>query len=252
MNMQTVDVVILTRNSGKTLGKCLNSVYNNVPINRLTIIDRHSADNTLKTLNEFNARYGNIRIIDSNGSRGSARQTGIENVTTEWFLFVDSDVVLCRDWFKKASEHMCHDVGAIWGVDIPGDIRNALLIKISGWMEKRVFKIRGGCHDILIRTCTVKDIKIPPDLHTLEDAYIKEWITSKSYKIVIDSSAMCRHYKSSEELFSRENSMSMIRELKKSKLVKERLVYAAFFALVWLLQGNRFRKRSNLSENSWL
>jgi hypothetical protein len=54
--------------------------------------------------------------------------------------------------------------------------------KMLQWIEARTFDIRGGCHDILIRYDAVKDIKIPSRLHTLEDAYIKEWIQQKITK----------------------------------------------------------------------
>ncbi len=39
-------------------------------------------------------------------------------------MFVDSDVVLCKNWFKKVSRYIREDVGAIWGVDIPREIKN--------------------------------------------------------------------------------------------------------------------------------
>lgn len=234
-NMQSVDVVVLTRNSEKTIGKCLDSIVKNVPLNRLIIVDGNSTDTTLDAINRFGSKHANIRIIKSNGTRGAARQTGTENVTTEWFMFVDSDVILCEDWFKKASAYVRDGVGAIWGLDIPGDVRNAFLIRILGWMENRVFGIRGGCHDILIRREAVRDIRIPARLHTLEDAYIKEWIVSRGFSVVTDSLAYCRHYKSTGELFSWENSLSVLRELGKIHLMKERLIYAAFFALVWLV-----------------
>ncbi|MFA7396908.1 MAG: glycosyltransferase family A protein [Candidatus Bathyarchaeia archaeon] len=40
---------------------------------------------------------------------------GLSKVTTEWFMFVDSDTLLCRDWFKKAQTDLADGVGAVWG-----------------------------------------------------------------------------------------------------------------------------------------
>jgi glycosyltransferase involved in cell wall biosynthesis len=240
--MEKVDVVMLTKNSESLLDACLKSIYENVPVKRLIVIDAFSTDNTLKILDEFNKKYGNIKIITEKSSRGKARERGIREVETDWFMFVDSDVILCKDWFKKASGYVQEDVGAIWGVDIPGDIRSNLMIKLLQSMETRVFNIRGGCHDILIRHKTVKDINIPSQLHTLEDAYIKEWITAKNYRVIVSYASYCKHYKGMNSLLSKENRLSTIFELKNIRFMKERLVYAALFALIWLLQDAESRK----------
>jgi len=33
-------------------------------------------------------------------------------------MFVDSDIILSRDWFGKAEKYLKSDVGAVWGVNI--------------------------------------------------------------------------------------------------------------------------------------
>jgi glycosyltransferase involved in cell wall biosynthesis len=235
--METVDVILLTKNSDRVLRECLASVYENVPIERLIVVDAFSTDNTLKILGEFNAKYGNVKIIAKAGTRGVARERGIREVRTGWFVFVDSDIVLCRDWFRKARRLVNSRVGAVWGVDVPGDVENSLLVSVLKRMEARVFDIRGGCHDILVRYDSVKDIKIPSQLHTLEDAYIREWITGRGYDVIVSYEAWCRHYKTASGLFSRENASSTILELKNTRLMRERLIYAAIFAFIWFLQG---------------
>jgi glycosyltransferase involved in cell wall biosynthesis len=234
--METVDVVMLTKNSERLLNACLEAVYENVPVNRLIVVDGFSSDNTLRILDRFNKKYGNVKIISERGSRGDARNRGIREVQTEWFAFVDSDVILCKDWFKKASKYVGKNVGAILGIDVPGDVKNRFLVKILQWMEARVYDIRGSCHDALIRYDAVKDIKIPSELHVLEDAYIKEWIAAKEYEVIFSNLSYCRHYKQVNSLLSRENRVSTISELKNFRLVRERLVYAMIFGLVWLLQ----------------
>ena len=51
-----VDVVVLTKNSERVLRECLASVYENVPVKRLIVVDGFSTDNTLKIVNESNKR----------------------------------------------------------------------------------------------------------------------------------------------------------------------------------------------------
>jgi hypothetical protein len=117
---------------------------------------------------------------------------------------------------------------------------NKFLVFMFKWMETRVFNIRGGCHDILIRHDCVKDIKIPSQLHTLEDAYIKDWITAQNYKVVVSHNSWCRHYKTMDSLFSKESIRPAFLELNNIKLVRERLLFAWFFGFGWLLQETGF------------
>ena len=162
-------------------------------------------------------------------------------------MFVDSDVILCRNWFGIASKYIRENVGAVWGVDVPSDVENPYLLKAFEWMEARVFDIRGGCHDILIRKSAVGDIKIPNELHTLEDAYIKEWIEGRGYEVIVSHAAYCRHYKTMGNLLSKENRISTILELKNMKLVRERLIYAAVFGLMWLVRDSGSRSEKEYS-----
>jgi glycosyltransferase involved in cell wall biosynthesis len=244
---EKVDVVMLTRNSERWLSECLESVYKNVPVNRLIVIDGYSTDRTLEILGEFNKEHGNVKIIIQNGSRGNARARGIREVSTEWFMFVDSDVVLSEDWFERANRLTANDIGAVWGVDILGDMANKFAVFIFKWMETRVFNIRGGCHDILIRRDCVKDIQIPKHLHTLEDAYIKDWIKTKNYKVIISYDSYCRHYKSMNSLFSKESILPAFFELRNMKLVRERLLFAWIFGFGWFLQEIGFNGKKTVN-----
>jgi glycosyltransferase involved in cell wall biosynthesis len=242
--MEKVDVVMLTKDSERWLEDCLKSVYENVPVNRLIVIDGFSTDGTLGIIEKFNRKHGNVKVIQEKGSRGKARERGVREVETDWFMFVDSDVILCEDWFRKAWKYIHDDVGAVWGADVPGDIENSFLRMIFQCIEARVFNIRGGCHDMLVRYEAVKNIKIPEELHTLEDAYIKEWIKAKGFNVLVSFEAYCKHYKEMSNLLSRENRLSTISELKRIKFMKERLLYASLFAFAWFLQEIWSRNKS--------
>ena len=103
--MESVDVVLLTKNSEKVLEECLASVYANVPVNQLIVVDGYSNDKTLEILNHYNQKHGNVKVFFDRGTRATAREKGIRQVKTEWFMFVDSDVVVCKDWYPKRSAH---------------------------------------------------------------------------------------------------------------------------------------------------
>src|SRR5512147_3068855 len=125
-----VDVVLLTKNSQRKLLECIESIYRNVPVAQLIVVDGYSTDDTLAILEGFNNKYCNVKIIFDKGTRATARQKGIEAVKTAWFVFVDSDVVLCRDWFKKAQKYVAADVGAVWGIEVWSTIQNPKTLKL--------------------------------------------------------------------------------------------------------------------------
>lgn len=195
--MQPIDVVVLTKDSEHLLDKCLASVYKNVPVKNLIIVDGFSTDHTLKIISEVNEVHGNVKVLKVNGSRARAREKGIRQVSTDWFMFVDSDVILGREWFKKAEKNLKSDVGAVWGVniDVVPNVKNKRVLKLQSLIAKQCFSLRGGMHDTLIRHEAVEDIKIPEQLHAYEDAYIIKWIEKKGYKTVVGDEVYCLHYK---------------------------------------------------------
>ncbi len=239
--MDAIDVVMLTKNSEHLLDECLTSIYNNVPIRQLIIIDGFSTDNTLKVLEKFSKKYGNVKIIMEKGSRAVARERGIGEVETEWFMFADSDVVLCKDWFKKAEKHIDKNVGAVWGlnIDIIPNIKNKLFLKSLALVARECFNLRGGMHDTLIRSETVKDIKIPEELHAYEDAYIISWIKKKHWKVIIGDDLYCLHFRPQDDWSLKESLSLAILDLKCGIVHSHIFRYAfyyPFFIFYWFLQ----------------
>ena len=192
---ESIDVAVLTLNSERLLKECLNSVYANIPVHNLIVIDGFSTDSTEAIVKQFKKKYGNVIFIKEKGTRGSARQTAIEWVKTDWFMFVDSDVILSRDWFVNAQKFMKQDVGAVWGIEIWSVMRRSLILRIFERVTLKIFEKRGGTHDILIRKKTVEDIKIPFELHFYEDGYIKDWIESKGFKVLGVYEPHCIHFR---------------------------------------------------------
>jgi len=190
-----IDVAILTFNSERKLRECIDSVYRNIPVNNLIIIDGFSTDNTEAIIGEYQKKYGNVVFVQEKGTRGSARQTAIELVKTDWFVFVDSDVILSNNWFSKAEKLVNNDVGGIWGIEIWSVLKGNKILSLFERITLKIFEKRGGTHDLLVRTKTVKDINIPFELHTYEDGYIKDWIEAKGYKVHGVYEPCCIHYR---------------------------------------------------------
>jgi glycosyltransferase involved in cell wall biosynthesis len=207
----SVDVVLITKDSERMLKPCVQSIYDNVPVARLIVVDAYSKDNTIPILDEFNREHGNVKIILDHGTRATARQRGMEEVQTEWFMFVDSDVVLCKEWYKKAQACIKPDVGAVWGIEVWSTIRNPKTLKLFLTTTRKIFDVRGGTHDTIIRTALIKDIHVPPELHVFEDAYIKDWIEAKGYRVVACYNPFCMHYRS-QSVWTLQGSLGLMAE----------------------------------------
>jgi glycosyltransferase involved in cell wall biosynthesis len=239
--MQQVDVVLLTKNSEHLLGKCLTSIYQNVPIKNLIVIDGFSTDRTLEILEKFNRKYDNVLLFQIDGSRAKARTEGIRRVSTDWFMFVDSDVVLCKDWFKKAQADLANGVGAVWGlnVDVIPNVKDKRILKLQSLIARQCFNLRGGMHDTLVLRKAVKGIRIPEQLHAYEDAYIIRWIEKHGYKAVVGSNVYCLHYKPPDSWNVKNGISQAIVEFKCGLVYSHLFEYMIFypvFMLYWCLQ----------------
>jgi glycosyltransferase involved in cell wall biosynthesis len=229
-----VDVAVLTKNSGETLQKCLDSIYSNIPVNRLIIVDGYSTDNTLEVVEKFSKKYHNVVLLNEKGTRGRARQKAIEAVKTEWFMFVDSDVILCRGWFSKARRFMKADVGAIWGIEVWSILKNITVLKLFERVTMKIFGKRGGTHDLLVQRKAVEGIHIPHDLHVYEDAYIKSWINRRGYTVVSAYEPYCIHYRPPIVWTIRKSIGFIANELKFAVRYPQLLLSYAFYALIVL------------------
>jgi glycosyltransferase involved in cell wall biosynthesis len=190
-----IDVIVLTKNSDLHLTECLKAIYENIPINNLIIVDGYSTDQTIEIIQKFKKRYKNVLLLKDHGTRATARQKGIRQVRTNWFMFVDSDVVLCKDWYEKVKPFIEQKVGLIWGLEIWSTLKNHSILKIFLLVTKKIFNIRGGTHDTLIQTNLVKDMVIPSELHVFEDTFIKNWIEKKGYLSISCYDPFCIHYR---------------------------------------------------------
>lgn len=233
-----IDVIVLTKNSELHLEKCLKAIYENIPINNLLIIDGYSTDRTMNIVMQFKKRHDNVLIIKDEGTRATARQRGVKQVKTDWFMFVDSDVILCKNWFKKAKPFIEKNVGLIWGIEVWSTIQNRKTLKAFLLVTRKIFEIRGGTHDTLIRTQLVKDIIIPQKLHVFEDTYIKNWIDKKGYLSISCYNPFCIHYRP-RKVWTLKGSLTIISEsikLGKLSLIAKLSLAYGFYTIYSIYQ----------------
>lgn len=95
--MATISIVVPVYNVEKYIEKCLKSIvrqtYQDIEI---IIVDDGSPDNSSSIYNKFADRDNRIKVIKKeNAGVSEARNTGIDNATGKFIMFVDSD-----DWLE--------------------------------------------------------------------------------------------------------------------------------------------------------
>ena len=101
-----IDVITRTKNSEAVLEECLASIYKEIPVCHLIVIDGFSKDRTLEIIDKYDKNYGNIKIIQTEAKIGKVAEIGIKNVDTEWFAFIDSDAILQQGWLEKILKYI--------------------------------------------------------------------------------------------------------------------------------------------------
>jgi glycosyltransferase involved in cell wall biosynthesis len=187
-----IDVCIPTWNSGKTLERCLRSIIREIPVNCIRIDDNFSTDKTV----QIAKKYGTV-ITQRKCGIGKARQYLIESVETEYFAFIDSDVVLRDGWFKETAKKVKSDrkMGVVYGLWLSDNPQDRHFWEV--WWERvgedNPMWERGYLIDTLIRTEAVKGISIPEWMTNYEDKFIKAYIVSGGYRWTVAKKAMGDH-----------------------------------------------------------
>ncbi len=94
-----LSIVIPFYNVEAYISKCIDSVLNqSFKDIELICVNDSSPDNSRKIVTEYQKKHPNIQLIDrENGGLSAARNTGIENATGKYLLFLDSDDYLSEN-----------------------------------------------------------------------------------------------------------------------------------------------------------
>lgn len=128
-----VEIVIPTKNSEKTLEKCLSSLSDQTyPEDkyRVIIID-DSTDKTKTVISSFQ-EFLNIKVLNAELGPSDKRNLGVNLSSGPYIAFIDSDCSADKNWLMKAVEYLQDkSVGAVGGPNLtPPD--DGLMAKCSG------------------------------------------------------------------------------------------------------------------------
>lgn len=202
-----VSVVIPTKNSSKTIEKCLRSIkgqtYKNAEI---IVIDALSTDNTVKLSLTLGAH-----VIALPGERAKAKNFGISKSRGEFLLFIDSDMELEPTVIEECVR-ICESNNKVAGVIIPersigssfwvkvrdferGFYKNSVIesarffrrkgvLLVGGFDENYVFYEESTLHQKIENSGLNLNVRSSSFiLHHEEDFNLKKWLSKKKYYV---------------------------------------------------------------------
>lgn len=129
-NLSQVSIIIPTRNSAKTVAKCLQSLRDQTyQPSEILIIDGHSTDRTQEIAEKFGAK---VMVLE--GERATAKNLGIAKSLGSFLLFLDSDMILEPTVIEE-----CMKI-AIENTKIVGIVIPERSIGTSFWVKVRDFE----------------------------------------------------------------------------------------------------------------
>lgn len=177
------DIIIPTWNSAETLPQCLDSIRQHSKPDNVIIIDRKSKDGT-----QAIAEGVECVVLTDTISLGSARMMGIRHSTAPLVAFVDSDIVIGKDWHTNMLSYLDKKTGAIQGRTIltSSPIREMRLHDARTNLFKdgirRLAKgDRGFTNTTIIRRNLLLDLDIS-QVNAWEDWFITQAVLDKGYE----------------------------------------------------------------------
>ena len=101
--LELIDVIIRTKNSEELLKECLHSIYDEIPVRRLIVVDAGSTDRTLEIASSFDKVS---MYVKPELNLGQATKYGFSKAETEWVAVIDSDIILRKGWFDVMKGYM--------------------------------------------------------------------------------------------------------------------------------------------------
>ena len=193
-----VDIVMWTKNSSKLLPLVLKRIAEVIPsevVGKKIIIDDHSTDNTVEIAKSMGWN------VYPNPGQGifDAFETALKLVSSEFFISVEHDILLSKDWWEKISRHMNNNkVAVAQGVRAS---TNPILKKFDEYIIERTDEksknLTITIDNNLYRTSVIRRFGINVHDHAHARAVLEE----KGFKWIIDRSVVSGHIRPSIRYF---------------------------------------------------
>ncbi len=148
-----VSIIVPVYNVEKYLNQCLgtliNQTYKNIEI---IIVNDGSTDDSLQICNEYSAKDSRIKLVSKkNAGLGYARNTGLEHVTGEYLIFVDSDDYIELDMVEKLYSKVTDTKSDVCYCSLKRHYNDDNIVNISSIYEESIFENEQIIDNILLR-----------------------------------------------------------------------------------------------------
>ena len=109
--LETLDIIIPTKNSERTIKDCLTSVVNQTVPCRVILVDGHSTDKTMEIAKEFNVEVYFEPDSPNKRKSAEARNEGLKHSNSRLVGFIDADAVLPQTWAEDLAKYFANSVG---------------------------------------------------------------------------------------------------------------------------------------------
>jgi len=206
-----VSVVVVAKNEENNIANCLTSIINqNYPqeLYEIIVVDGGSTDKTQEIIKNFPVKL----IVDTYGTIGHQRNTGITNSKGDFIAFTDADCVVDSSWLSalvRCIKNSPTNVVAVGGPNLvmPWDFEFA---KVVGYSQetflgsggsaqsansnKRLPKVQSipNCNAIYKKDYLLHE-KYNNDISIGEDAELNYRLNKKGFRFFYDPSAVVWH-----------------------------------------------------------
>jgi len=184
------NIVIPTWNSMPELGLCLQSIKDSIPgeyINKIIVVDRESTDGTIEY-----AQSLCCTVLFDTVSLGSARLSAINYSQGVDILFIDSDIIVTREWWENMLYLWINNrsFGMLFGRTVDsgkfGIIKKDKIQRDFNMSPLHLLKKgdRGYTHNTFIRCDLLNDISDLSCVNSWEDFLITQHIINKGFLVI--------------------------------------------------------------------
>jgi glycosyltransferase involved in cell wall biosynthesis len=185
-----IDVTVATKNSARTLDKCLEAIRSGIPVRQLVVVDGGSSDSTLEI-----ARRHHAIVVTETGLLGKVRYVQAQNCDTEWIAFIDSDIYVYKSWWPAVAKHIqINDVGMILGFS---DAPVVTLPIYEDYLKHlaRKFGAAAFSNTLVKRELVLSCKELLNNIHAGEDTILARYIRKHHMRIVTIPIPLCLHDK---------------------------------------------------------
>jgi len=254
----TIDVTVATKNSARTLDKCLESIRANIPVRLLVVVDADSRDRTLAIAKKYGAC-----VVSEQGPLGKVRYVQAQECLTEWIAYIDSDVYVYKSWWSEVSRYIeDQQVGMVLGfADAP--ITTFPIYEVYLKHIARKYGAAAFSNTLVRRESVLSCKELLKNIHAGEDTILARHLKKQKMRLVTIPVPLCLHDKtavddhpkafyrwgqSSRMVGGREGLKNLIKTLRnnvrnwllftcESKRVSIRLLVFLLYLWAWMLLG---------------